>query len=64
MQLVRNIVALLALSGLFCAVDAASAAPADDCKLCRESHQACAKNHSREACKTEYDICIKHCRRR
>jgi hypothetical protein len=45
------------------AIDAASAAQADDCKICRESRQACVKNHSRDACRTEYDICMKHCRR-
>ena len=30
-------------------------------KECRLSYQACAKNHSQAACKTELDICIKHC---
>lgn len=35
---------------------------ADSCnKECREYYQACAKNHSQTACKTEYDICRKHC---
>ena len=35
---------------------------ADSCKECREYYQACAKNHSQTACKSEYDICRKHCR--
>jgi hypothetical protein len=30
-----------------------------DCKLCREYQQACLKNHTREACNNEYDICMK-----
>ena len=34
---------------------------ADSCKECREYFQACAKNHSQAACKSEYDICMKHC---
>lgn len=37
---------------------------ADNCnKECREYYQACAKNHSQAACKSEYDICMKHCRK-
>ena len=35
---------------------------ADSCnKDCREYYAACAKNHSQTACKSEYDICRKHC---
>ncbi len=36
----------------------------NDCKLCREYQQACLKNHTREACNTEYDICMKYCRKK
>jgi hypothetical protein len=32
------------------------------CKICADAQRACAKNHSRAACATEYDICIRHCR--
>lgn len=45
-------------------IDAASAAVPDNCKICRESRAACIKNHSRDACSTEYDICMKHCRQK
>ena len=41
-----------------------AAAQSDDCKLCREDHQACVKAHSQGACKANYDICMKHCRRK
>ncbi len=34
---------------------------ADSCKECRDFQRACAKNHSQAACKTDYDICMKHC---
>jgi hypothetical protein len=35
---------------------------ADSCKKeCREYYQDCSKNHSQGACKSEYDICMKHC---
>jgi hypothetical protein len=40
------------------------AAQSDDCKLCREDQQACLKAHSQAACKSNYDICMKHCRRK
>ncbi len=36
---------------------------ADACKLCREDYQACVKAHSQSACKSNYDICLKHCRK-
>jgi hypothetical protein len=32
-----------------------------DCKLCREYQLACLKNHTRDACSNEYNICIKYC---
>jgi hypothetical protein len=36
--------------------------PANSCKACADAQRACMKNHSRAACSTEYDICMKHCR--
>jgi hypothetical protein len=45
----------------------AGAAPAgaqDECKACREDYQACTKAHSKDACKTNYEICLKHCRKK
>jgi hypothetical protein len=35
---------------------------ADSCKDCRDYQRACVKAHSQAACKSEYDICMKHCR--
>ena len=49
---------------LLCVINAAPAAQAEDCKLCREDYQACVKAHSQGACKSNYDICLKHCRRK
>ena len=40
----------------------ARAEQANNCKTCADAQRACVKNHSRAACTTEYDICIKHCR--
>jgi len=34
----------------------------NSCKMCADAQRACVKNHSRAACGTEYDICMKHCR--
>jgi hypothetical protein len=36
----------------------------DSCKQCREQQQACAKNYAGTTCKTEYDICMKSCKRK
>jgi hypothetical protein len=57
-----TVLVLLGCSSLSSATPAA--AQSDDCKLCREDHQACVKAHSQGACKANYDICIKHCRRK
>jgi hypothetical protein len=35
---------------------------ADSCKDCRDFQRACLKAHSQAACKTDYDICMKHCK--
>jgi hypothetical protein len=35
---------------------------ADSCKDCRDYQRACLKAHTQAACKSEYDICMKHCR--
>jgi hypothetical protein len=55
-------VVLVALLG---ALSSAPAATPDSCsKDCRDFHRACAKAHSQEACKTDYDICMKACRKK
>jgi hypothetical protein len=54
---------LVALSGLLGAMAAAQAA--DSCsKDCREYQRVCVKAHSQSACKSEYDICMKHCKQK
>jgi hypothetical protein len=37
---------------------------ADICKECREFQKVCLQAHSKAACKSEYDICMKHCRQK
>jgi hypothetical protein len=49
----------------FCGVnDPARAAQPDKCQDCRDYHRACIKAHSQNACKNDYDICMKHCRQK
>ena len=54
--------AMLAVLAAFCAAEPARAQAANNCKICGDAQRACVKNHSRAACSTEYDICMKHCR--
>ena len=44
------------------ASDLVPAVAADSCKDCRDYQRACVKAHTQAACKSEYDICMKHCR--
>jgi hypothetical protein len=39
------------------------AAPSSECKKCGEQQRACKANYAAKICKTEYDICLKGCRR-
>ena len=59
----RTLAALLALVG-YCFVSHTTAtAQAQNCsKLCREDYNACVTAHTKGACKTNYDICMNHCR--
>ncbi len=52
---------ILLLSGL--CLNTTAALAQDTCKQCREFQQACLKAHSTAACKTDYDICMKHCKK-
>lgn len=56
--------ALLALLGCCWMSVASFAAEPAACKICRDYHQACVKAHSPGACKSEFDICMKHCRQK
>jgi hypothetical protein len=57
----RAIAIVLVLAALG-AASPARTQPANSCKACSDAQRACVKNHSRAACATEYDICMKHCR--
>jgi hypothetical protein len=54
------IISVLVVAGT--ANTAARAQQTSDCKLCREYQQACLKNHTRDVCNHEYEVCMKYCR--
>jgi len=62
--IMRTFAALLVLVGHCFVSHTAAAAQSQDCKLCREDYAACAKAHTQGACKTNYDICMNHCRKK
>jgi hypothetical protein len=54
----------LALSLLIgIAVAADRSAEAQTCKVCAEQRSACSKNYAGPACKTEYQMCLKSCKK-
>jgi len=54
-----------ALVTLLGALSFAQAGGSDNCtKDCRDYQHACLKAHSQDACKTDYDICMKACRKK
>lgn len=56
----RNLaVTLFALAGLL----ASEHADAQTCKVCAEQRAACMKNYAGPACKTEYQMCLKACKK-
>ena len=60
-RFITVIVVLLSFSSM---TTAARAETTNPCKECRDQQQACAKNYSAKTCKTEYDICMKSCKRK
>ena len=42
----------------------AHAQPSSSCKQCEEQKKACQRNYSAATCKTEYQICLKSCKKK
>jgi hypothetical protein len=40
------------------------AASLNGCKVCSDQQSACMKNYAGPTCKTEYQMCIKSCRKK
>ncbi|MET3299009.1 hypothetical protein [Bradyrhizobium diazoefficiens] len=53
-------IGLTALAGL---LGGEHAAQAQTCKVCTEQRAACMKNYAGPACKTEYQMCLKSCKK-
>jgi hypothetical protein len=63
-DIVMRIVAIVtfALLGYWSA--AGSVRAADSCKECRDFQRVCLQAHSKAACKTDYEICMKACKKK
>jgi hypothetical protein len=59
----RAIAAIVIVLLSFCSFSSAQAEPSNSCKQCRDQQQACAKNYGSKACKTDYDLCMKSCKK-
>lgn len=58
----RGLAIVLVLFGL--SSTSTTAWAQEDCKVCRETLQACLKAHSKDACNNDFSICMKHCRKK
>jgi hypothetical protein len=56
-------ITLLMLVGLF-GTDNAALAQQPSCKVCGDQQRACMKNYAGPTCKTEYQMCVKSCRKK
>ncbi len=54
---------VIALSALAALVADQHAVQAQTCKVCAEQRAACMKNYAGPACKTEYQMCLKSCKK-
>ncbi len=57
----RKLVLTLSALAVLLAVD--GPVEAQSCKDCAEQQKACMKDYAGPACKTEYQICIKSCKK-
>jgi len=55
---------VLVLLGLGSTGTPVRAAAADACKQCRDQQRACMSNYAGPTCKTEFERCMKSCRRK
>ncbi len=57
-------IVLLSLLRLCCESDLAVAQQSNSCKVCNDQQRACMKNYAGPTCKTEYQMCMKSCRKK
>ena len=56
-------ITLLVLVG-FCGTNDGAKAQQPNCKVCTDQQRACMKNYAGPTCKTEYQMCMKSCRKK
>jgi hypothetical protein len=61
--IMRPIAAIIVVVFGVCSITTTARAQSSTCKQCRDQQQACSKNYSAKTCKTEYDICMKSCKK-
>jgi hypothetical protein len=54
-------ITLLILAGTFAPLDTARAQTS--CKVCADQRAACMKNYAGPTCKSEYQMCMKSCKK-
>lgn len=54
-------IALLLLAGSFASFEGVRAQTS--CKVCAEQQKACMKNYAGPTCKSEYQMCMKSCKK-
>jgi hypothetical protein len=52
---------LLLVTGAFASLDGARAQTS--CKVCADQQKACMKNYAGPTCKSEYQMCLKACKK-
>jgi len=57
-------VLVLLLIGMSGVNNTLRAEQSNNCKVCSDQQKACMSNYAGKTCKTEYDICMKGCRKK
>jgi hypothetical protein len=58
----RLVMTLLVVAGAYATLDAALAQ--SSCKVCADQQKACVKSYGGPTCKTDYQMCMKSCRKK
>jgi hypothetical protein len=59
------LIATAAIAAVFAMARAAALGETlGSCETCREYNRACLQAHSKQACKSELEMCLKHCGRK
>ena len=58
----RLVMTLLVVAGAYATLDATLAQ--SSCKVCADQQKACVKSYGGPTCKTDYQMCMKSCRKK